>query len=285
MFEYINDFIPCEDINDFTDIATNLELGYESEWIPKFNIPSAWTTNIPIAFWLIKTVKPHTLVELGTERGISYMAFNQAVTRLGLPTESFAVDLWLYEEFGKRFGDIVYESVLKYNNENYSSFSKIIRSSFDDVAPQFNKGQIDLLHIDGTHTYKAVKNDYDTWINKMSERGVIIFHDINVIDEAKTFGVHIFWNEIRKKYPSFSFNFREGLGVLGVGNNQPKPLKFLFSADNDTALKIQTIFAVRGMRVKQDVNIQDTLSWRITAPLRKISQWLYRFKLYQRMRR
>ena len=38
----------------------------------------------------------------------------------------------------------------------------IIKGYFDDAAKDWNK-PIDLIHIDGLHTYDAVKNDFNTY--------------------------------------------------------------------------------------------------------------------------
>ena len=42
---------------------------------------------------------------------------------------------------------------LEYNQQHYSSFSTLIRSTFDQALAHFPQGQsYDLLHIDGLHT-------------------------------------------------------------------------------------------------------------------------------------
>ena len=40
---------------------------------------------------------------------------------------------------------------------------------------------IDILFIDGDHTYKAVKQDYDDWVPKVRQGGYILFHDSCII--------------------------------------------------------------------------------------------------------
>jgi hypothetical protein len=291
--KFLQDFIPLEDVDNFREISTNLNLGYETEWIPKHLPQSYWLENIPLAFWLIKILKPMVLVELGTFHGASYMAFCQAIKHFNLPTRSYAIDLWSYSDVKDQFfGDNIFSELKRYNEQHYSTFSTLIRSTFDDAAKQFNNCEIDFLHIDGTHTYEAVKNDYITWKDKISNTGLILFHDINVYDKANNYGVYKFWNEIRNDYPSFSFTVNSGLGIIGVGQNLPAPIKFLFSADEKTTFKIQTIFGMRGKNIVYnfenlylDLLITNSLSWKITAPLRKISKKFYSLNFYRTFRK
>jgi hypothetical protein len=79
--------------------------------------------------------------------------------------------------------------------------------------------------IDGTHTYEAVKQDFETYLPKLSENGIVLFHDTI----PKRFSFHKYWNKLSKKYVSFNFENKYGLGVLapkGVGNFQA--IKHLF---------------------------------------------------------
>jgi|GEM_PF-5459631 len=47
---------------------------------------------------------------------------------------------------------------------------------------------------------EAVKHDFENWIKKMSNRGVILLHDTQV--RRDEFGVWKLWEELSKKYPS-----------------------------------------------------------------------------------
>ena len=56
----------------------------------RIGVESAWFGHTPFAYWLVATLRPRLLVELGTHNGASYAAFCDAVLTNGLPTRSVA---------------------------------------------------------------------------------------------------------------------------------------------------------------------------------------------------
>ncbi len=190
---------------------------------------SAWIGHIPFAGWIISALKPTIFVELGTHTGVSYSAFCQAVTENHLPTKCYAVDTWKGDEHASFYGEEVFEEYAAYHRQHFSSFSQLMRMTFDDAIQSFSDGSIDLLHIDGLHTYEAVKHDFETWLPKMSTKGVILFHDTDV--RERNFGVWRLWEELSQRYSAFDFKHSYGLGVLFVGNKIPRKVTDFFSAD------------------------------------------------------
>jgi len=201
---------------------------------PRYYMDSAWLEHAPFAFWLVKTARPGSLVELGAHRGYSYFAFCQAVKASGIACRCHAVDTWQGDGQAGFYGEEVYEAVRGHNDEHYAEFSRLLRMTFDEALGQFPDGSVDLLHIDGFHSYEQVKHDFHTWRPKLSERAVVLLHDIHVRQEG--FGVFRLWEELTQRYPHFEFTHGYGLGVLGVGKDVPERVSALFAADADQRL-------------------------------------------------
>ncbi|TWH02325.1 Lipopolysaccharide biosynthesis protein [Ochrobactrum sp. J50] len=234
------------DNKNLLDVIEKLNVGEEYFWLPDHLTPfEHWVGHIPFAFWLMKTLKPKRFVELGSHRGNSYCAMCQAVSSLQLDSVGTAVDTWdgdvhMAQELG------IYEELAKYHDPKYGAFSTLLRATFDDAQSQFADSTIDLLHIDGTHTYEAVRHDFENWLPKLTDRAVVIFHDIEV--RRDNFGVWQLWEELKQRYPAFSFYHSYGLGVLAVGENQNPTLKNLFSIDEkaELAVAVRVLFSTRG---------------------------------------
>ena len=222
---------------------------------PRYLPPSAWTGHLPFASWLIERCVPEVVVELGTHAGASYMGFCQAVYDHGLSTRCFAVDTWQGDEHAGYYGDEIYRVLKSDHDRDYAGFSQMLRMTFDDASSQFTDGSIDVLHIDGLHTYEAVRHDFETWLPKLSARSVVLFHDTAV--RERNFGVWKLWAELRERYPGFEFTHASGLGVLMVGEEMPPPLRALAAAEVDGALvHIRRLFENLGNAIETDLKRQ-----------------------------
>jgi len=85
--------------------------------------------------------------------------------------------------------------------------------------------KVDILFIDGDHSYDGVKKDFLNYRQFVAENGIIAFHDI-LLDYStrysqKTFnyagGVPDFYNKIKQLYPSVEFVDDPGSDGFGIG--------------------------------------------------------------------
>jgi hypothetical protein len=279
---------------------------FHPKWIHE---PYSWVGHIPFASWLVRVGKPRIIVELGTHSGNSYFAICQAVNQYETGSKCYAVDTWQGDAHALSYGEDIHEMVRKHNEQNYASFSTLHRMTFDEALSKFEDGSVDLLHIDGLHTYDAVKHDFETWFPKLAPGAIVLFHDTNVRKED--FGVWKFWAEIKSTYPSsIEFKHSHGLGVLQLCNHKSdqsvttcsfKPvldsgeieyfsrvakqheLLGVEAANQKHLAQVRELWSERDqLAIKcQDLqvrieNMKSSISWKIGAPLRLIDKIIRR---------
>ncbi len=285
-----------------TDVERCLKEIAEDPWLSqiRYYLPSAWIGHAPFLKFLIRELKPRVFVELGTHNGFSYFVGCQVIQELNLSTKAFAVDHWLGDYHAGRLDDSVYLSVVKLNNE-FANFSTLLKMSFFEARTHIENLSVDLLHIDGFHTYESVKEDFETWLPKVSKVGVIILHDIHV--RHADFGVYKFWEELKRKYETIEFVGSYGLGVIFLGDlRNPTLSKIREYSRNGFLPQVQGVFgclsdvvvqnyrqveneflknsnnflnsAVTQLQLQIDNNQEEILtllnskSWKLTKPLR-----------------
>ncbi len=190
-----------------------------------------WAGHRWFAYDLIRWGRPELVVELGTQYGPSFFTFCQAVRDEGCVTSLHAVDTWKGDAFT---GCTVTRSSRSSGASMPRRFADLdthlhrclFRDALDDFAPE----SIDLLHIDGCHDYDSVADDYESWLPKVAQDGMVLLHDV---DPDTDMGSARFWKELASGHPSIEFTHSLGLGVLfpkGTGG-----FEYLFS-DEFTSL-------------------------------------------------
>jgi len=166
----------------------------------------------------IEECKPRTVVEIGTASGgtlflASALAADDAlIISIDLPEGEFGggYPSWkvpLYSSFKRKKQRI---ELIRGNSHEPGIFQQ--------VESLVGSRRIDYLFLDGDHTYEGVKKDFSHYAKLLGENALVAFHDI-VSDKSipPTHFVSVFWNEIKKQYPSKEFIRGINQSKLGIG--------------------------------------------------------------------
>ncbi len=257
---------------------------------PRHLVESSWLEHAPFAFWLINSVKPKRIVELGSFNGFSLFCFCQGIKKAGIPgSDVYAIDTWQGDDHTAYYGDEIFNAVSQTASRHFPGLCKLMRCTFDNALERFEDNSIDLLHIDGLHTYEAVKHDFESWLPKLTKNAIVLFHDTNVY--IKDFGVWKYWSEISKNYDNFNFLHGFGLGIISLNKGEESRLTPFFTATEQETAEIRNIYSALGKKVQLEWEnecnrskirvlehdaamrriMTNSLSWKITSPLRTLA--------------
>lgn len=163
--------------------------------------PSAWKGHFEFAHWLVQTMNPNLVVELGVDYGhslIELARYNNG--------ETHGIDWFQGDpQTGERNTE---EIALQNVKESGVEGVFIHKANFNEAVYGFHSESIDILHIDGQHVYFNVKDDLVAWWEKVRPGGVILLHDTDSFPDD----VGRLYSEL--KYPKFNFTHSAGLGVI-----------------------------------------------------------------------
>ena len=146
---------------------------------------------------LTNLTKPSFIVEIGTQTGMStaHMAAGSPDAHIiGIDPDP----VWYEQEIKDSFPKV-----------------KFLSEKSQDVLIDEIEDGIDILFIDGLHTYDQVKWEYETYGEKVRPGGLIVLDDINLPDELEPGnGMREFWDEI--KDPKIELNHLHPEGGFGI---------------------------------------------------------------------
>lgn len=166
----------------------------------------------------LQTITMETVCEIGTYKGGTLFIWCQLAAD---DAEIFSIDL-PGGEFGggydKRLLPLI-EAFPKTNQKLNTllgdSHSKEIQNQF---AGKLNGRNVDFLFIDGDHTYKGVKQDFEDYSPYVRSGGIIAFHDIVKRKEIPEIEVWRYWNEIKQNYRYHEFIDSDNINrPIGIG--------------------------------------------------------------------
>ncbi len=166
---------------------------------------------------LVRADAPRTVLEIGTaEGGTLYMlawASDAHARLLSLDIERFTrTRLHIYRGFVRRGQHV---EVFRADSHTDATRARVMR--------YFGGRPLDLLFIDGDHSYGSVRDDYERYAPLVRSGGLIAFHDI-VDGTAETSGdAPRFWREIRGELAApreFVESWEQGGYGIGVGRRR-----------------------------------------------------------------
>jgi predicted O-methyltransferase YrrM len=143
---------------------------------------------------LVRKLKPTRLVEIGTAQGGVFWL----LCKISQPEATLvSVDLPPEERFSGGLKNTIDLQKLKIPGQ---AVHAVTGSSHDpDILDQvkaiFAGNQIDVLFIDGDHSYAGVRQDYEMYCSLVRPGGIIAFHDI-VHTKFEDCHVDVFWSEL-----------------------------------------------------------------------------------------
>jgi predicted O-methyltransferase YrrM len=127
-----------------------------------------------------------TFVELGCYKGKSTSFIGVEIHKRKRDINFFAVDSFQGATNSTDANEIkAYEGISEieesytYNVSLIGNKIKTIVSLTDEAAQYFEDGSVDVIFVDGGHSYEVVKADILAWLPKMKKGGIMAGHDYN----------------------------------------------------------------------------------------------------------
>ena len=125
-------------------------------------------------------------VELGCYKGKSTSFIGVEIHKRKRDINFFAVDSFQGATNSTDANEIkAYEGISEieesytYNVSLIGNKIKTIVSLTDEAAQYFEDGSVDVIFVDGGHSYEVVKADILAWLPKMKKGGIMAGHDFN----------------------------------------------------------------------------------------------------------
>jgi len=165
----------------------------------------------------VRACQPSVILEIGTAKGATLLGWcriaSKKVISVDLPGGIHgggypAIKQQLYREFVAGRPGVDLHMI---QADSHSEATRKIAES------ALARDKIDVLFIDGDHTYDGVKADFELWSPLVRSGGMVIFHDILPHKVVAHCEVDQFWNELKSLYPHKEIIDNPEQGWAGIG--------------------------------------------------------------------
>ena len=167
---------------------------------------------------LLAKKTPKTVLEIGTANGGTLFLFASVAAR---DARIISIDLpnGIHGGGYAWWRTLIYRKFARENQSVHLIRDDSRAAGTIDQLKQLVVGRgLDLLFIDGDHTYFGVKQDFINYSPLVNKGGAIVFHDVCRHREGMQCEVDVFWEEIKKehRYVEFIKDPSQGWGGIGV---------------------------------------------------------------------
>jgi len=147
---------------------------------------------------IFKEKSPGVVLEIGTADGGTLFCFSKLA-----PADATIISIDLPGKFGGYPGWKIplYKSFGKSNQKMFLLKQDLhTEETLRAVKDILNGRSVDFLFIDGDHSYKGVKKDFEMYSPLVKKGGIIAFHDVVIHPKESGCFVRDFWMEIKNQH-------------------------------------------------------------------------------------
>jgi predicted O-methyltransferase YrrM len=165
----------------------------------------------------VRELKPERVIEIGTARGGTLFLLSCAASQtatlvsIDLPAGPFGggYPAWKGRLYRRLMGRKQRLVLIRGNSHD----NRILEQALDAMGDK----PVDLLFIDGDHSYGGAKTDFLRYSRHMREGGLIVFHDIIETPHDKAINVAPLWAELASRYETSEIVESYDQGGFGIG--------------------------------------------------------------------
>jgi predicted O-methyltransferase YrrM len=165
----------------------------------------------------VRELRPERVIEIGTARGGTLFLLSCAASQtatlvsIDLPAGPFGggYPAWKGRLYKRLMGRKQRLVLIRGNSHD----NRILDQAMDAVGEK----PVDLLFIDGDHSYGGAKADFLRYSRHVREGGLIVFHDIIESAYDKAINVAPLWTEIRSRYDTTEIVESYKQAQFGIG--------------------------------------------------------------------